>query len=215
MLARKLVIYVTELTSFMFCELSYYFMKQKIPSKDSDINYRLLKGKITHSQLYNEHYNNSTGLETFDSALIKTLHDDRVRILRELRVSLDRPAYQLIGRIDEVRFEPTRIVIVDDKDTDHISPLMLEKYRLQLELYCYLLFEEYFPFFQIHYELRQANTEKTFLTGVFRPLTKYFWDSAIVRLIDFWSGELTLVKTTHPFTCSECLFHHSVCEGTI
>ena len=165
----------------------------------------MIDGKRVHSVLFNEYYRNASLHDKLNTIILKTQKDQRPRKIRELLVSRKTEKYELVGKIDEVRIEPGRIILIDDKKIDYLSPIMEKKYRQQLELYAELFFENYFPFLDVFIELRQAITEKTFFLTKFDTIS-FDLNSVIELILDYWNGEVFLQETTDVNKCRTCRF---------
>ena len=200
---------MTELIAFRQCQMQYYFFKHKFPV---ETELKLVTGKQVHSHLYNTHAHQSTCVDTFSQALDKTAQDNIVRTVREFRVSKETDRYILIGRIDEIRITPTQIFVIDDKNIDTLTGYDKIKYTDQLQIYSALLFDEYLPWFDVIFQLRQAVTKQIFFSDLFIPQTVYDWEHTIGLILDYWEGELVLQKTIDKKICNQCLFQRNCWE---
>jgi hypothetical protein len=181
-------------------------MKSGVQTSDETISHKMINGKKKHSELYNDHYQQANSVDSFDSALSKTLFDNKTRIFREFRVVKETDQYILSGRIDEIRIESNRIVIVDDKDIDSLNPFLEQLYQHQVQIYSQLLFDQFFPSLEIIFEIRKAGSDKIFLSEIFSQLSDTRFDQVINSIIEYWEGERVLKKTNDKEKCLSCRF---------
>jgi hypothetical protein len=187
-------------------------MKSGVQTSDEIIIHKMINGKKRHSELYNYHYQQANSVDSFDSALSKTLFDNKTRIFREFRVVKETDRYILSGRIDEIRIESNRIVIVDDNDIDSLDPHLEQVYQHQVLIYSQLLFDQFFPFLDIIFEIRKAGSDKIFLSRNFSQFSDIGFDHVIDSIIEYWEGERVLKKTDDKEKCSNCRFR-SICSS--
>ena len=217
--ARKLVLYVTHLATFLsHCEMAFYFQKLNFPIVNDYLSSKLRDGKRAHSESYNRSYGHANTITDLNTAILKTMRDKKTRTIREqLVLSKETDQYILRGRIDELVIKPDRIIIIDDKNSDTISPVLLPVYKTQLQLYCFLFYEQFFPMVDVYYRLRKIKKSSREPDHIFYESkfdhTIHTWKKRLDKLFQWWSEEVPLSKTTNPANCVGCFFRDNPCDG--
>ena len=184
----------------------YYLTKAGYQTDNDKLINKLILGTKVHSELYNEFYHRSNSIESMNEAILHTRQDGHTRSTRELRLFRETDHYSLVGRVDEVRIRPDKIENIDDKNSRSIrDPYIKIMYQQQLELYCDLFIDHYTPFQDIEYILRKAKSdpEHLFFKNKYTGLS-FDLQHTIDILLEWWSGDHTLVRTSDANKCKNC-----------
>jgi CRISPR/Cas system-associated exonuclease Cas4 (RecB family) len=131
-----------------YCE--YQLFLEKAVGIEAPPTQEMLAGSHQHSFLDAEHEKKAEVELTVSEAAAKAQLEAVTMISRDIVVR----GTSLYGRIDEVLFEPTRIIIVDDKPA--AQPYFTNK--LQVWGYCQAFRETYAPAVPLFGALRQENS---------------------------------------------------------
>ena len=131
-----------------YCEYQIYL--EKVQGLEAPPTAKMLIGAEQHAILDKEHEQKAELDLTVKEAAAKAQLEAVSLISRDVSVK----GTALYGRIDEVVFEPTRIVIIDDKPSS--QPYFTNK--VQVWGYCQAFQETYQPNLPLFGALRQENT---------------------------------------------------------
>ncbi len=151
-----------------YCELQIYL--EKVQGLEAPPTVKMLAGAEKHAILDEEHEKKAELDLTVNEASTKAQSEAISLISRDLYVK----GTALYGRIDEVVFEPARIIIIDDKPS--AQPYFTNK--VQVWGYCQAFQEMYQPNLPLFGALRQEDT------------------GDIVWLEEFLTDHTMLVRTT-------------------
>lgn len=151
-----------------YCELQIYL--EKVQGLEAPPTVEMLAGAEKHAILDEEHEKKAELDLTVNEAFAKAQLEAISLISRDIYVK----GTALYGRIDEVVFEPTRIIIIDDKPS--AQPYFTNK--VQVWGYCQAFQEMYQPNLPLFGALRQEDT------------------GDIVWLEEFLTDHAMLVRTT-------------------
>ncbi|MFC1972216.1 Dna2/Cas4 domain-containing protein [Chloroflexota bacterium] len=131
-----------------YCELQIYL--EKVQGLEAPPTVEMLAGANKHAILDEEHEKRAKLDLTVNEASAKAQLEEVSLISRDIYVK----GTALYGRIDEVVFEPARIVIIDDKPS--AQPYFTNK--VQVWGYCQAFQEAYEPNLPLFGALRQEDT---------------------------------------------------------
>ena len=131
-----------------YCELQIYL--EKVQGLEAPPTIEMLTGAAKHAILDEEHEKKAELDLTVNEASAKAQLEAVSLISRDISVK----GNALYGRIDEVVFEPARIIIIDDKPS--AQPYFTNK--IQVWGYCQAFQEMYQPNLPLFGALRQEDT---------------------------------------------------------
>jgi CRISPR-associated exonuclease Cas4 len=132
-----------------YCEYQIYL--EKVKGLVAPPTFEMLAGAEKHAILDTEHIRKAEIELTVNEAAIKAQMEAVSLVSRDISVK----GITLYGRIDEVVFEPGRIVIIDDKPG--AQPYFSN--RVQVWGYCQAFRETYHPDLPLFGALRQEDTD--------------------------------------------------------
>jgi CRISPR-associated exonuclease Cas4 len=131
-----------------YCEYQIYL--EKVQGLEAPPTMEMIAGAKRHAILDEEHEKKAELDLTVSEAAVKAQLEEVSLISRDIFVK----GTTLYGRIDEVVFEPARIIIIDDKPS--AQPYFTNK--IQVWGYCHAFQEMYQPNLPLFGALRQEDT---------------------------------------------------------
>ncbi len=182
-----------------YCEFQLYL--EKAVGVEAPPTQEMLAGACQHGFLDAEHEKKAEEELTVSEAAQKAQLEAVTMVSRDISVR----GVSLYGRIDEVLFEPNRIIIVDDKPS--AQPYFTNK--IQVWGYCQAFRETYEPTVPLFGALRQEHT------GAIVWLEEFLEDhdrvvrSAVDRIRALMAGNETPQPVNNIRKCKPCRFKES------
>lgn len=192
---------ISLLHSQVYCE--YQIFLERVRGIEVEPTEEMKVGKEVHSLLEDEHKKRAKLELSIPDAMKKSIKEKITLIGREIRVF----GNLLYGKIDEVHFMPSQIIIIDDKPNDY--PYLSNK--KQIWGYC-LAFEEHFnPGLPLLATLRQRDTQEIFWEKEFIDEDKDMVLESAQRILDVLNGKRQPEPTLNIKKCRSCR-HKDGCD---
>jgi len=182
-----------------YCEYQIYL--ENVVGLEAPPTAEMLRGSEIHDNLDEEHEKRAELEMTVKEALIKAPQESIVLVSRDVPVM----GSALIGRIDEVAFEPSRILIIDDKP----SAVAYITNKVQVWGYCQAFQEFYQPGVPIFGALRQEDTGIIVWQEEFLPEHSTMVVDSVNRIRAILSGQMSAQPTGNIRKCQSCRLRES------
>ncbi len=186
-----------------YCEYQIYL--EKVQGLVAPPTPDMIAGAEKHAILDAEHEKKAEVELTVNEAATKAKLEAVSLISRDIVVK----GNTLYGRIDEVVFEPGRIVIIDDKPG--ARPYFSN--RVQVWGYCQAFKESYHPTLPIFGALRQENTNDIIWFEEFVEEQANLIDNTIKRIQAILGGVEAPTPTDNSNRCQPCRFKKTCPAG--
>ncbi len=182
-----------------YCEYQLYL--EKALGVEAPPTTEMLAGAAKHAVLDEEHERKAEVELTVSEASTRVQLEAISLVSRDISVT----GAALYGRIDEVIFEPNRIIIIDDKPS--AQPYFTNK--VQVWGYCQAFKEKYSPTLPLFGALREEDTANiVWLEEFLEDHVKVVRD-AVDRIRAIMSGTETPQPAGNSRKCKPCRFHES------
>lgn len=182
-----------------YCEYQIYL--EKVQGLEAPPTAEMLAGAQTHAILDEEHEKKAELDLTVGEAAAKAQLEAVSLVSRDIFVK----GIALYGRIDEVIFEPTRIVIIDDKPG--AQPYFTNK--VQVWGYCQAFQEMYQPNLPLFGALRQEDTGDIIWLEEFLEDHEMLVRVTVDRIRAILSGDENPQPAGSSRKCNPCRFRES------
>ena len=190
---------VSWLHTHAYCEYQLYL--EKALGIEAPPTTEMISGTHQHNFLDAEHEKKVEIELTVPEAVQKAQFEAVIMVSRDISVR----GKSLYGRIDEVAFEPNRIVIIDDKPT----ALPYFSNRLQVWGYCQAFFETYSPEVPLFGAIRQEDSGNIVWFEPFKDEYASLVQAAVTRIQAILSGNETPQPSGNTKKCKPCRFMKS------
>ena len=177
-----------------YCEYQIYL--EKVLGIEAEPTVEMVKGMEKHASLDEEHEQRAELELSVNEALVKAPAEGTILVSRDIYVE----GRSLYGRIDEVVFEPSRIVVIDDKPS--AFPYFTNK--LQVWGYCQAFNEMYEPSVPLFGALRQEDTKDIIWLEQFSEEHTSEVADATTRIVAILSGQGKPQPTGNARKCQSC-----------
>lgn len=182
-----------------YCEYQLYL--EKALGVEAPPTMEMLTGAEKHATLDQEHEKKAELQLTISEASAKAKLEAVSLVSRDIYVK----GNGLYGRIDEVVFEPSRIVIIDDKP----GALPYFSNRLQVWGYCQAFQEMYKPELPLFGALRQEDTDNVIWLEQYVDEHRMLVSRTVERVKAILSGKQAPEPTSNSRKCQPCRFRQS------
>lgn len=182
-----------------YCEYQIYL--EKVLGLEAPPTEEMLRGVDIHDRLGEEHEREAELELSVNEALARAPAEGIILISRDIYVE----GTSLIGRIDEVVFEPSRIVIIDDKP----SAVPYLSNRVQVWGYCQAFREMYRPEVPLLGALRQENSSSLVWLEEFLPEHENLVADSVTRIQAILGGQASAEPTSNIRKCQSCRLRES------
>lgn len=195
--SSKLNIPISMLHTQAYCECQIYL--QKVKGIEIAPNENMLKGAEKHDELEQEHLKKATLKLTKKEAMQKAIDEKITLIARETWVN----GKYLFGKIDEIHYTPTKIIIIDDKpgDSVYISA------KKQVWGYCTAFSEQFSPEQQLVSVVRNRDTGAMLWQEDFTEEQKDTTVETVNRIHRILLGKMEPVPTKFEKKCIACRYN--------
>ncbi len=197
--AQNTLIPVSWLHTYGYCEYQLYL--EKALGVEAPPTPEMLTGTHRHNYLDDEHEKKAEIALTVPEAAQKAQFEAVVMVSRDISVR----GKSLFGRIDEVAFEPNRIIIIDDKPT----ALPYFSNRLQVWGYCQAFYETYSPEVPLFGAIRQEDSGNIAWFEPFKDEYANLVQSTVSRIQAILSGSEIPQPSGNSKKCKPCRFKRS------
>ncbi|MBI4187928.1 MAG: PD-(D/E)XK nuclease family protein [Chloroflexi bacterium] len=179
-----------------YCEFQLYL--EKALGVEAKPTIEMLAGAQQHAFLDAEHVKKAEVELTIDEAAAKAQLEAVTLVSRDVSVR----GMALYGRIDEVVFEPNRIVIIDDKPS--AQPYFTNK--IQVWGYCQAFMETYRPKIPLFAALRQEDNGNMVWLEQYLDEHSILVANAVERIRGIMTGKESPQAAGNSRKCQPCRF---------
>jgi CRISPR-associated protein Cas4 len=189
---------ISWLSTLAYCENQIYLEHvQDIAVEPSP---EMKKGKRVHAKLEEDHNKRATEKLTPYEA-IKRAIEGKSSSQREVYVEVT----NLEGSIDEVRYEPSQISIIDDKPTNTAFP----SHKLQVWGYCLAFQEHYKANLPLISCIRNRDSQEIIWDDEFSEDNKRMVLESVERILGILNGSREPEPTNEPNRCKKCRLNNA------
>ncbi len=189
---------ISWINQYLFCPYAFYL--QHVLGVEPQKDVALLIGSAVHAELERKYKEEGWEQVDIEDALHRAPIENREFRYREFAVSTYLQKFEISGRIDEVRINPDRISIIEDKPGNRVY----DGSKYQVMGYAFAFKRIYTPDLPIYVMVRNRDTQEVMWQKMFEDYDEQEVFRLIMEIYNVLSGNIIPDAKPSPKKCERC-----------